>query len=238
MRPKTEEIIMTYPQKSERYIKYAEILLSNGFSEAKKSKGHFFRQATEQKAFIVNLGDDEEGSITLLYGFTSTACMIGDEEWFENHGSDIVYCQVRNILFIWDEESEFNAQTKISDFYAKYKTHSKEEIISVKKERDKEFLSHFKRAFKPLGFKKKGKKWTRILDNGSALTLDAQKSAFSDQYYFNITIHEASDFYAIQFYERVVMNGSNLYNWQLMTDEQIDNLIKHILKNYIEPNMR
>ena len=228
---------MTYPQKSERYMKYREILFSNGFSEAKQKDGHFFRQATEQTALVVNFEDDEESCITILYGFASTAYMAGDEEWFANHGSYIEDCQVRNILCVWDEESEINAKISISNFYEQYKDHSKEEILAVKKERQKEFLSHFARALKPLGFKKKGTKWTRALDNSRALTFDAQKSSFSDQYYFNVTVHEISNLYAIYSYERVVMYGSGIYNWQLMTVEQIDDLIQYALRNYIEPKI-
>ena len=228
---------MTYPQKSERYMKYREILFLNGFSEAKQKDGHFFRQATEQTALVVNFEDDEESCITILYGFASTAYMAGDEEWFANHGSYIEDCQVRNILCVWDEESEINAKISISNFYEQYKNHSKEEILAVKKERQKEFLAHFARALKPLGFKKKGTKWTRELGNGRALTFDAQKSAFSDQYYFNVTLHEASNLYATQSYERVVMYGSDIYNWQLMTQDQIENLIQYALKNYIEPKL-
>ena len=228
---------MTYPQKSERYMKYREILFLNGFSEAKQKDGHFFRQATEQTALVVNFEDDEESCITILYGFASTAYMAGDEEWFANHGSDMDDCQVRNILSVWDDASETNARTSISDFYEQYKNHTKEEILAVKKERQKEFLAHFARALKPLGFKKKGTKWTRALDNRRALTFDAQKSAFSDQYYFNVIVHEASNLYATHSYERVVMDGSGIYNWQLMTVEQIDNLIQYALRNYIEPKI-
>ena len=227
---------MTHPQKSERYIKYSEILVSNSFSEAKQKEGHFFLRTMEQAAFVVNLENDEEGCVTILYGFTSTSYM-GNEEWFVEHGSDIADCQVRNILCVWDEESEVNARTSISDFYEQYKNHTKEEILAVKKERQKEFLAHFAHALEPLGFKKKGTKWTRALDNGRALTFDAQKSAFSDQYYFNVIVHEASNVYARYSYERVVMYGSDIYNWQLMTSEQIENLIQYALKNYIEPKI-
>ncbi len=228
---------MTYPQKSERYVKYREILFSNGFAEAKQKDGHFFLRTMEQTAFVINFEEDEEGCITILYGFASTTFM-GDEEWFLNHGSCIDECQVRNIICICDEESEAGARTSISDFYEQYKNYSKEEILAVKKERQKEFLSHFARALKPLGFKKKGTKWTRALDNGRALTFDAQKSSFSDQYYFNVTVHHASNLYAIHSYERVVMYDSDIYNWQLMTGEQIDNLIEYTLKNYIEPKIK
>ena len=228
---------MTYPPKSGRCMQYREMLFEKGFAEAKQKTGHFFRQATEQTAFVINLEDDEEGCITILYGFASTAYMAGDEEWFANHGSDMDDCQVRNILSVWDDASETNAQTSILNFYEQYKNHAKEEILAVKKERQKEFLAHLARALKPLGFKKKGTKWTRELGNGRALTFDVQKSAFSDQYYFNVTVHEASNLYATHSYERVVMYGSGIYNWQLMTQDQIENLIQYALKNYIEPKL-
>ena len=120
-------------------MKYREILFLNGFSEAKQKDGHFFRQATEQTAFVVNFEDDEESCITILYGFASTAYMAGDEEWFVNHGADIDDCQVRNILCVWDEKSEANARTSISDFYEQYKNHTKEEILAKKKKDKKNF---------------------------------------------------------------------------------------------------
>ncbi|MBQ7335093.1 MAG: hypothetical protein IJW92_01285, partial [Clostridia bacterium] len=143
---------MTYPQKSERYMKYRVMLFSEGFSEAKQKVGHFFRQSTEQTAFVVNFEEDDENCITILYGFASTAHMAGEEEWFANQGSYIENCQVRNILCVWDNESEADAKKSISDFYKKYKNHSKDEILAVKRERQKEFLAHFARALKPLGF--------------------------------------------------------------------------------------
>ena len=228
---------MSYPPKSELYMQYREMMFEKGFSEAKQKTGHFFRQATEQTAFVINLEVDEDSCITILYGFASTVYMVGDEEWFVNHGFDMDNCQVRNILCIWDTESEAGAKTIISNFYEQYKNHAKEEILAVKKERQKEFLAHFARALKPLGFKKKRTKWTRELENGSALTFEAQKSAFSDQYYFNVIVHEASNFYATYSYERVVMYGSDIYNWQLMTQDQIENLIQYAIKNYIEPRL-
>lgn len=227
----------TYPTKSKRYMQYREMLFANGFSEAKLKYGHFFRQATEQTAFVVNFEDDDENCITILYGFASTAHMAGDEEWFANHGSYMDTCQVRNILSVWDEESENLVKTNISIFYEQYKNHSKDEILSVKKERQKEFLNHFARALKPLGFKKKGAKWTRILNDGTIVTFDAQKSAFSDQYYFNVLVYNESNLFVARHYERVVMHGSDIYNWQLMTEEQIESIVQFALTNHIEPKL-
>ena len=129
-----------YPQKSDRYMEYREMLFSKGFSEAKQEYGRFFRQATEQTAFVVNCEEDDESFVTIMYGFASTAYMAGDEAWFSNHGSDNKDCQVRNILCVWDSESETDAKKRISDFYEQYKNYTKDEILSVKK-RDKNCFS-------------------------------------------------------------------------------------------------
>lgn len=226
----------TYPKQSEGYMQYRDKLLSAGFSEAKQHYGHFFRQATEKTAFVINL-EDEECGVSVMYGFASTAFMAGDEEWFANNGSDNDSCQVRNILSVCDERDETNASEIISVFYMQYKDYSKDEILALKKERQKAFLNRFTPALKPLGFKKKGTKWTKDLCNGTALSFEAQKSAFSDEYYFNVSVHDISDFYARQTYERVVVHDSQIYNWQLMSEDQIENLIQYTLTNYIKPKL-
>ena len=226
----------TYPKQSARYMQYRDKLLAAGFSEAKQHYGHFFRQATEKTAFVINL-DDEEYGVSVMYGFASTAFMAGDEEWFANNGSDNDSCQVRNILSVCDERDEPNAAEIISAFYMQYKGYSKDEILALKKERQKAFLDHFTPALKPLGFRKKGAKWSKDLCNGTALSFEAQKSAYSDEYYFNVSVHDISDFYARQSYERVVVHDSQIYNWQLMTDEQIENLIQYALTKYVTPKI-
>lgn len=226
----------TYPKQSERYMQYRDKLLSAGFSEAKQHYGHFFRQATEKTAFVINL-EDEECDVSVMYGFASTAFMAGGEDFFNDWGSYNESCQVRNILTICDKVDETKASEVISAFYMQYKDYSKDEILALKKERQKAFLGRFTPALKPLGFKKKGTRWTKDLCNGTALSFEAQKSAFSDEYYFNVSIHDISDFYARQSYERVVMHDSQIYNWQLMSENQIENLIQYTLTDYIKPKI-
>ena len=227
----------TYPKQSGRYMQYRDKLLSAGFSEAKQHYGHFFRQATEKIAFVINL-EDEERCVSVMYGFASTAFMAGDEEWFANNGSYNDSCQVRNILSICDEKDETKVAEIISAFYTQYKDYSKDQILALKKERQKAFLDRFTPALKPLGFKKKGTRWTKDLCNGTALSFEAQKSAYSDEYYFNISVHDVSDFYARQSFERVVIHDSQIYNWQLMTDDEIENLIQYTLTKHIKPKIR
>ena len=218
-------------------MRYREALLSHGFSEATQCYGNFLLPTTEKAAFIVNLDDGEYG-IDVVYGFASIAEMSGSEGWFAAHGVDNDTCQVRNVLFISDDGDEKQATREISDFYHQYKELSKDDILALKKERQKIFLNRFARALKPLGFKKKGAKWTKPLENGRAFTFEAQKSAYSDQYYFNYIIHSANDFYKTESGGRVVMYDSDIYNWQLMSEEQIENLIQYILTEHIDPVIR
>lgn len=221
------------PIKSRRYTVYRDRLLKAGFTEAERCTGHFFRQSTDQAAFVINLDDDKDG-LFVLYGFASTAYMAGDEEWFAQNGSFNDTCHVRNIIFVCDE-NEDSAVGIITGFYNQYKNYSKDEILALKKEKQKAFLNRFSYALKPLGFKKKGTKWTLDLKNGTALTFEAQKSAFSDEYYFNVIIHAVTDFYERQSYTRVVNCNRNIYNWQLMTEKQTDDFISYTLDNYIFP---
>ena len=215
------------------YKRYCEALLTNGFTEAKQEKGHFYRHSTAQTAFIINLHDGEF-FVDILYGFASTA----NEEWFIENGAHSDTCQIRQILSICEKNDEIPVAQTIKKFYEKYKNYSKDEILSLKKELQKGFLDRFTHILKPLGFKKKGAKWSKELENNHLLTLDAQKSAYSDQYYFNISVHPITVPYLGCFNTRVVMFDSDIYNWQLMSDEQIDNLINFTMEHYITPILK
>ena len=218
---------------NQTYNQYKEELLANGFLEAKKKDGHFYRQATSQTAFVINLKNNEF-SISVLYGFASTACMLGDTDYFPNYGSDEDSCHIRKIVSVTKEKEE-TVRQEITEFYDKYKLFEKDEILALKKEHQKDFLNNFAKALKPLGFKKKGAKWSKELENGYFLFFDAQKSAFSDEYYFNVSIKLLNENGVGCFYTRVVMCEQNIYNWQLMSEKQIEKLVNYTLGNYILP---
>ncbi len=217
----------------EAYLKYRDMLIEKGFSEAKRKSGRFYLMTNDKAAFIINLSYDEY-CVDILYGFACTSFM-GDEEWFFNDGTDSESCQVRNIASICENEDENTVKEIIEEFYSLYYSYSKDGILALKKERQKQFLGKFAAVFKPLGFKKKGARWTRDLGGSISLTFEAQKSAYSDQYYFNVILSPTIDFYKYQSYERVVMYDRDLYNWQLMSDCQINDLINYTLNNYINP---
>ncbi len=230
------EVIREF-SRDERYLRYRDELLKAGFSEAKMRRGNFFLKTAEQTAFIIGLDSDGYG-VSVLYGFAAIPNM-GDEteKWFSDHGSDDTTCHVRSILYIHDGQTEAAVNETISRFYSQYKDCSKDEILTLKEEKQNAFLDRFACALKPLGFRKKRARWTRDLKNGTSLVFEAQKSMWSDQYYFNVIVRDAANVYKQHSIQRVARNGKDIYNWQLMTEEQIDGLIELILTQYIVPKI-
>jgi hypothetical protein len=218
-------------------MRYREMLINNRFYEAAKRYGHFYRYTTPSTAFVVNLYDKNDG-VDVVYGFTSTVAMKGCENWFKDNGSDGESCQIRNLIRIFDNADEAEASDKMSKMYNSMQHYPKDWIADIKKARQKEFISHFAQPLKVLGFRKKGNRWTKILDSDNAISFEAQKSAYSDQYYFNVSIHSPSDYYARTLFERVILNDTDIYNWQLMTNEEIEELVSFSIDNHIKPKLK
>lgn len=213
-----------------RLKKYKKQLLKAGFTEAKRKPYSFFRKATEKTAFIVNLTENDS-AIGILYGFCSTAFMTGEEAFFKEYGSDDTSCNLRRRTELKSEDDEPRTGAMIQDFYTQFRNYEKDELLDFVKERRKAFLQNFTALLKPSGFRKKGNKWVKPLADTFTLTLEAQKSAFSDQYYFNVTIDRTVTENPTQcYYSRIVENSDELYNWQLMDDFQLECLQNDIKK--------
>ena len=218
-------------------MSYREQLLAAGFSEAKQRPLHFFLSVSEKTALVVNLEEDD-GCTGVLFGCSSVAVMSGDENWVENNGVSDTDCTIRNYLVIASPEDEKKAYERISAFFREYGKLEKDNLLARKKERQKEFLARFTAELKPLGFKKKAAKWTRVLERGYELILEAQKSYYSDQYYFNVVIRR-TDYGQINYNEcfrkRVVRGGRDIFDWQLMASEQLDRFIDDLMRQMICP---
>ena len=204
---------------------YKTQLLNAGFSEAKYKAYSFYRADTEKTAFIVNLTETEKGT-EVLYGFCSTAHMMGEEEHFANWGTDKDSCNFRHYVTIDSNNDESEVKELIRDLYIQYHNTEKDELLNIVKERRKVFLNRFAALLKPIGFRKKGNKWTKKIADNYILTFNAQKSDFSDQYYFNIFIDkEGTNSYVGCYYTRIATNSECIYNWQLMSDAEIQALL-------------
>jgi hypothetical protein len=208
-----------------------EILRSN-FKEAEWDfkQFSFYRCTLEKVAFIVNLRDRGD-HIRVVYGFTS----IVDQEHLKNYGEDDDDIKVRFSSVIKTEQDKLTVANEVKAVYDIYVTKSKDEILALKKELQKQFLQKIAEKLKPLGFKKKGAKWTKALTENFCLEFDAQKSQWSDVYFFNVSVYHKDFPYPQCYSTRLNTDGWESYNWQLMTDEELKRLLNEAIQNVLTP---
>ena len=97
---------------------------------------------------------------------------------------------LREKLFITSWEDEPAAWETIANFFQTYLHLEKEELLALVQKKRKAFLQQITQALKPLGFRKQGNLWVADLTPEYNLQWHAQKSDFSDQYYFNLRIRK------------------------------------------------
>ena len=217
---------------TERMLAYRDTALKSGMQEAawEHRQFHFYRRTADKAAFALNLKDFGT-HIRVVYGFTT----IPDEDFFRDHGGDDDDIKLRHAAIIRDDEDEAEAARAIQAVFEQYRHTAKDDILALKKERQKEFLSRIHAYLKPLGFAKKASKWTRKLPDGFVLEFEAQKSAYSDVYYFNISLYPVGQPYPACFSTRLTTDGEQTHNWQLLTDEQFNDIMNRAIETYLRP---
>ena len=187
----------------------------------------FYKPMSELTAFVVNLQGNEFG-IEVTYGYASTAFtrMAGDENSLRENGVFDEYITIREKFIICNESDETIAKSKIADMYNAYQHTKKEDLLILSKEKRKAFIQQIHTKLKPLGFKKKANTWTHILTDTYYLMFNAQKSAFSDEYYFNIYIGmNGTNDYGDCYYTRIAPNDMCPMDWQALNKEEFDSFL-------------
>ena len=234
-----ENFFANNPDEETEFLRYTDTILSlreailkANFQEAEWEfrQFSFYRCTLEKVAFIVNLKDYGD-HIGVTYGFTS----IVDQDHLKNYGEDNNDIKLRFYSVIKNEQDKVSVAIEVKKVYDTYLNRSKDEILSLKKERQKEFLQKIAEKLKPLGFKKKGAKWTRFLDSDFCLEFEAQKSQWSDEYYFNVCVYHKDVQFPQCYGTRLNTNGKGIYNWQLMTDEELNCLLEEAMQNILMP---
>ena len=217
---------------TEWMLSYRDAALKNGMQEAawEHCQFHFYRRTADKAAFAMNLRDYGT-HIRVVYGFTT----IPDEDFFRDHGEDDDNIKLRHAAIIRGDEDEAEAARSIQAVFEQYRHTSKDDILALKKERQKEFLSRIHAYLKPLGFAKKASKWTKKLPDGFVLEFEAQKSAYSDVYYFNISLYPDCQPYPACFSTRLTTDGEQTHTWQILTDGQFREIMERAIETYIQP---
>jgi hypothetical protein len=226
--PEEEELTNRH---TDRMLRYRDTLLNSGMREAAWNPFHFYRYTSENTAFTINL-KDLGTHIQAVYGFTTVI----DGEHFA-HWSE----RDDDIKLRHSDETE--VARAVQAVFEPYKDTAKDDILALKKERQKAFLSKIHARLKPLGFTKKASKWTKKLGADLALVFEAQKSAYSDVFYFNVFVSPAAVSHPVCFVARVNAGGvyphrEGTVNWQLLSEEDFSTFMDNAIRNVISPILR
>lgn len=228
-----------------RMERYRTELLAFGMQEPSKRKSAvwhwcFFKQMTSLSAFIVNLiGNDQ--SVKLVYGYASTAFtrFHGDENALIEWGVSDEDITIREKFFVYDESDEKVAESLIRNMYNRYSQTEKDDLLICAKEKRKAFIQQIAVKLKPLGFKKKANTWTRALENEYYLMFNAQKSSFSDEYYFNVYIGKnGTDDYGDCYYTRLFPQEMCPMDWQALNCEEFEFFLDNTVVSMLEKIIR
>lgn len=217
---------------------YVSQLKASGLMQASEAPSHFYQDTTEQTAFVLNLYAEEE-QIRVIYGFTSTAAYsrsVLDRHLFTRFGEDDAYITLRHSTVISGDTSAEIAKEQITAFYTQFCSTDKDTLLAISRNRRKAFLQQITSVLKPLGFRKKANSWSKPISSGFDLEFHAQKSDFSDQYYFNISIRctEVPSRPAC-YYKRVLDNSEALFDWQLISTEKMQQILSCAVDSMILP---
>ena len=192
--------------------------------ESSSNRWYFYKPMTELTAFIINIKGNEF-YVEVTYGYASTAFtrFAGDENALVEWGVSDEDITIREKVIICDEADEATAKIKIAEMYATYRNTPKDNLLLFAKEKRKAFIQQIHAKLKPLGFKKKANTWMCSLTDTYYLMFNAQKSAFSDEYYFNLYIGKNGTIdYGDCYYTRIAPNGMSPMDWQALDKEEFD----------------
>lgn len=214
--------------------RYRQELLDVGMLEPEKrqcSNWHwfFYKPITALTAFIVNLNGNEH-SVEVTYGYASTAFtrMVGDEMWLIEWGVADEDITIREKVTICDDADEKTFRMQVVGMYERYLQTEKDDLLDHAKKKRKAFIQQIADKLKPMGFKKKANTWTRTLESEYYLMFNAQKSAFSDEYYFNIYIGKnGAKNYGDCYDTRVFPHDMCPMDWQALNQDEFEFFLNH-----------
>ena len=237
--------------------RYRTALTQAGFLEATwpaqgknlsaKNPLRFYRPDTELTAFFVNLEPNGDG-VRIFYGFASTAFarMKASENTLIEMGINESNSALRFMIPFCAEAMETDAAEQIAAVYEQYRGTEKDALLGVIKERRKAWIARIAVALKPLGFKKKGNEWNKVLPSGHTLYFAADKGSYSDGYNFDARLAQPPgevrlrDWCAFAILDQEQDRAIDPFchhgfDWQLDPPEELDRVLNWFLTKYYYP---
>ena len=216
----------------EKLEDYRTRLLSAGFFEPTRHHSadwhwYFYRPDTDLTAFAVNLWG-KDGWLEITYGLASTAFtrMAGDENALSWYGLSDTDITLRENFLVCDDSDSETLAAQIAGFFTRYRGTEKDALLDLAREKRKAYIAQFAAALKPLGFKKKATTWTRPLDSFE-LIFNLQKSAYADEYYYNIRFQPVGSRDYRRCHESRISPGT--MDWQALNAQELDFFLKRTL---------
>ena len=226
---------------------FKEALLKNNFQEAdfyvesRLWQWKFFKQTLPNVAFVVNL-EPHNDYLDIYYGYASTAFtqMAGCAASLNQHGVDSDEITVRSLIKYTYGDPELSIWSTIQSFYDQYANYSKDELLTLAKERKKDFLNAIKLKLKPLGLKKRGNRWSISLNQHYNLSFSVEKTRFCDSYrfFYDIQCVDSDNPYR---YCCIIPIGYDYkdekqdYDWQCHSAAELDRFFEFIIEDILLP---
>ncbi len=223
-----ETIMLLYPT-------YLTTLAASGFISAESRQHRFYRKTSDRTALIVNLtniGDETDEAVYIVYGITTIGASPDFEQSFHVWGASDEEIKLRHST-VATLDNEVEVAKVIRARFEEYAVLDSDAVKAVAKEKQKAFLNRIHAVLKPRGYRRKGNTWTKTLPTGWTLTFNAQKSAYSDEFYFNYAAYrEGENRYLPSIHGRLSWTDAEgkeryIFDWQLLSDEAADALIVH-----------
>ncbi len=209
-------------------------LAAAGFTPSEHYAHRFCKETSDHTALIVNLkdvGDESDEAVYIVYGVTAIGASDDIEAFFRAWGEADDDIKLRHGTVVTPDNQAEIAET-IRTAFAAYAPLDATAVRATAKEKQKVFLNRIHAVLKPIGYRRKGNTWTKALPNDRFLEFNAQKSAYSDQFYFNYSHYRSGDNrylppHGTRRLARIDGEGRtvDIFDWQLLSDAAIDALI-------------
>ena len=144
------------------------------------------------------------------------------------------------------EAMETDAAEQIAAVYGQYHGTDKDALLGIIKEHRKVWLARITAVLKPLGFRKKGNEWNKVLPSGHTLYFAADKGSYSDGYNFDVRLRQPPveirlrDWCAFAILDQEQDRAidpfcHHRFDWQLDPPQELDRVLDWFLTKFYRP---
>ena len=202
---------------------------------AHSREGCFLEYTPGGFAWVLNLRPKFDG-LLVEAGFAFPPNTPEDRACFAEQGCTDTDIRLRLCRLVHTPEALQAAFAEAEALRQAWFDRSRDEVKKEIAARQKAFSARITAQLKPLGFRKKALHWTYARPDGWHVDFNAQKSAYTDAFYFNLLLTEPDKhpWYMGVIDERPL---GNLLDWQTMPADDFGDLLRAVVQRRILPLM-